>query len=113
MHLSESKKAIDAVIKTALKETEIAKGITKAEDELTKEKREFISTYQIIAACTDKIMGDNESQIQEGWLALGGLRSSIADSYPKIPNEAVFEQFDILLEIFRRHWLEINDIKMN
>lgn len=113
MHLRQSKKAIDAVVKTALKETELAKGISKAEGELTKEKQDFISTYQIIAACTDKIMGDDEAQIQEGWLALGGLRSEIAEAYPKIPHETTFKQFDILLEIFRRHWLELNDIKMN
>ena len=115
MQISESQKAIDAVKKIALKETEIAKGLNRLDDVCIDkiDNMELPSIWWMIADCTDKIMSNDELKVQEGWLALGGLRSSLADSFQIVEQKTTFQQFDILLEIFRRQWLEINKIKMN
>jgi len=117
MQLATSKKAIDAVKEIALKETEMARGLNildeKNHDQAEKDNVKIPSIWWMIADCTDKIMSNDELKVQEGWLALGGLRSSLVETFHMIDQKDTFLQFDILLEIFRRHWMEINSVKLN
>ena len=103
--------AIIRAQKTSMENAKMASSLDKwQEAEIDKEVADI---WEIIADATDKVMSNDEQLVQAGWLVLGGLRHSCYQVFEMASKDHIDEQFDIILEIFRREWLEINDIKMN